>query len=143
MNYEFALITQDRRFEKIMQRISDYFGCELTLYENCGDFVKGLGEDWWGVVVVDGYVCDQPRLMDLQMVLNKAPALQAHVEFDGLTFLKLFFVKVNTLHSNTVHGLVFFGLLTNHHIDGVSNLTKIKISCSFGGRKTDGSDSEC
>lgn len=76
MDYEFALITQDRRFEKVMQRISDYFGCELSLYENCGDFVKGIGKDWWGVVVVDGSVCDQPRLMDLQMVLNEAPALQ-------------------------------------------------------------------
>lgn len=76
MDYEFALITQDRRFEKVMQRISDHFGCELKLYENCGDFVKELGKDWWGVVVVDGSVCDQPRLMDLQMVLNEAPALQ-------------------------------------------------------------------
>ena len=90
MDYGLALITQDRGLEKVMKRISNHFDCELTLHENCADFVKDLGSNQRGVVVIDGSVCSQrrlvvvidgsicsqPRLMDLQMVLNEVPAWQ-------------------------------------------------------------------
>jgi DNA-binding NtrC family response regulator len=76
MDYGLALVTQDRGLEKVMKRFSNHFGCELTLYENCGDFVKDLAGSKRGVVVIDGSICSQPRLMDLQMVLNEVPAWQ-------------------------------------------------------------------
>ena len=76
MDYTLAIITQDRGLEKVMQRISKYFGCELKLCENCEDFIKDFGGSALGVVVIDGSICSQPRLMDLQMVLNEAPAWQ-------------------------------------------------------------------
>jgi len=74
MNYKLALITQDRGLEKVMERISNHFGYELFIFENCTDFVSGFGDADVGVVIVDGSVCSQPRLMDLQMVLNEAPS---------------------------------------------------------------------
>lgn len=76
MDYGLGLVTQDRGLEKIMRRISSDFGCELSLYELCADFVKDLGSKERGVVVIDASVCSQPRLMDLQMVLNEAPGWQ-------------------------------------------------------------------
>ena len=76
MDYTLAIITQDRGLEKIMHRISKYFGCELKLCENCENFIKDSGGGALGVVVIDGSICSQPRLMDLQMVLNEAPAWQ-------------------------------------------------------------------
>ena len=76
MDYRLGLITQDRGLEKIMRRISDHFGYGLFIFETCTDFVKDFGENVAGVVIIDGSVCSQPRLMDLQMVLNEAPAWQ-------------------------------------------------------------------
>ncbi len=76
MDYKLGLITQDRGLEKVMRRISDHFGHELSIFESCADFVSDCGDSEVGVVVVDGSVCSQPRLMDLQMVLNEAPAWQ-------------------------------------------------------------------
>ena len=77
MDYSLALITQDRGLEKVMKRISIHFGYELSVYENCADFVKDFaGNNEEGVVVVDGSICSQTRLVDLQMVLNEAPAWQ-------------------------------------------------------------------
>ena len=76
MDYGLALITQDRGLEKVMKRISNHFGCELTLHENCADFVTDFGSNEQGVVVIDGAICSQPRLMDLQMVLNEVSAWQ-------------------------------------------------------------------
>ena len=75
--YGLAVITQDRGLEKIMQRIADHLGYRLTLYENCADFVKDLGGNERGVVVIDGYICSEPHLMDFQMVFNEAPSWQA------------------------------------------------------------------
>jgi len=72
MDYGLAIITQDRGLEKVMKRISNHFGYKLTFHENCADF----GGRERGVVVIDGSICSQPRLMDLQMVLNEAPAWQ-------------------------------------------------------------------
>jgi DNA-binding NtrC family response regulator len=77
MSNGLALITRDRGLEKIMKRISNHFGCELTLYENCADFVRDFGTNERGVVVIDGYICSEPHLMDFQMVFNEAPAWQA------------------------------------------------------------------
>jgi FixJ family two-component response regulator len=75
MDYSLALITQDRGLEKVMKRISSHFGYELSVYEDCADFVKDFADDSErGVVIVDASICSQPRLMDLQMVLNEAPA---------------------------------------------------------------------
>jgi FixJ family two-component response regulator len=76
MDYKLALITQDRGFEKVMRSISNYFGYELTLYENCADFVKNFGGNKQGVVIVDASTCSQPRFMDLRMVLNEVPVWQ-------------------------------------------------------------------
>lgn len=76
MDYGLAIVTQDRGLEKVMKRISNHFDYNLNLYEKCEDFVKDLGVRKPGVVVVDGSICSQPRLMDLQMVLNEAPAWQ-------------------------------------------------------------------
>ena len=76
MDYALAIITQDRGLERVMKRISNHFDCELKLYENCENFVKDFGGTALGVVVIDGSICSQPRLMDLQMVLNEAPACQ-------------------------------------------------------------------
>jgi DNA-binding NtrC family response regulator len=76
MNYRLGVITQDRGLEKVMERISNHFGLVLRIFENCADFVEGFGSTDVGVVVVDGSVCSQPRLMDLQMVLNDAPNWQ-------------------------------------------------------------------
>jgi DNA-binding NtrC family response regulator len=76
MDYGLGLVTQDRGLEKIMRRISSDFGCELSLYEVCADFVKDLGGKEQGVVVIDASVCSQPRLMDLQTVLNEVPGWQ-------------------------------------------------------------------
>ena len=76
MDYTLAIITLDRGLEKIMQRIANYFGCELKLYENCEVFVKDFGSSALGVVIVDGSICSRPHLMDLQMVLNEAPDWQ-------------------------------------------------------------------
>ena len=77
MGYELALITQDRGLEKVMRRISKHFGYELSLYENCVDFVKDFTGNEQGVVVIDACICSQPHLMDFQMVLNESPAWQA------------------------------------------------------------------
>ena len=74
MNYRLALITQDRGLQKVMKRVSGHFGCELTSYKNCEDFVDELGSNQYGVILIDGSLCSQPRLMDLQLVLNEAPA---------------------------------------------------------------------
>lgn len=76
MDYRLALITQDRGLEKVMRRISNYFGRELIFYENCADFVKDFGDNEQGVVIIDASTCSQPRFMDLQMVLNEAPVWQ-------------------------------------------------------------------
>ena len=76
MDYSLALITQDRGLEKVMKRISSHFGSELILYENCSGFVEDLGGNEQGVVLIDASICSQPRLMDLQTVLNEAPAWQ-------------------------------------------------------------------
>ena len=76
MDYALAIITQNRGLEKVMKRISKHFDYALNVYENCGDFVKNSGGSKLGVVVVDGSICAQPRLMDLQMLLNEAPAWQ-------------------------------------------------------------------
>jgi len=76
MNYKLGLITQDRGLEKVMERIASHFEYELHIFESCTDFVGGCGDADVGVVVVDGSVCSQPRLMDLQMVLNEAPDWQ-------------------------------------------------------------------
>lgn len=76
MNYRLGVITQDRGLEKVMERISNHFGFDLRVFESCSDFVEGFGSSDVGVVVVDGSVCSQPRLMDLQMVLNDAPLWQ-------------------------------------------------------------------
>jgi FixJ family two-component response regulator len=76
MDYVLAIITQDRELERVMKRISNHFYCELKLYKNCEVFVKDFGGSAPGVVVVDGSICSRPRLMDLQMVLNEAPAWQ-------------------------------------------------------------------
>ena len=76
MDYGLAIVTQDRGLEKVMKRISNHFDCNLSLYEKCDDFVKDSGLRKLGVVVVDGSICSQPRLMDLQMVLNEAPGWQ-------------------------------------------------------------------
>jgi DNA-binding NtrC family response regulator len=72
MNVQLGLITQDRSLEKIMERISNHLGCELHIFQNCMDFVGRFRDADAGVVVVDGSVCSQPRLMDLQMVVNEA-----------------------------------------------------------------------
>lgn len=77
MDCSLALITQDRGFEKVMKRISSHFGYELSVYEDCADFVKDFPDDnEEGVVLVDASICSQPRLMDLQTVLNEATAWQ-------------------------------------------------------------------
>lgn len=70
--YSLALITQDRGFEKILERVSRHFDCILFLYETCSDFVNDLKGKKSGVVVVDAAVCTQVRRMDLQMVLDEA-----------------------------------------------------------------------
>ena len=73
MGYSLALITQDRGFEKVMKRISSHFGCKLSVYENCVDFLKDFADgNEQSVVIVDASICSQPHLMDLQMVLNEA-----------------------------------------------------------------------
>ncbi len=74
MDYRLGLITQDRGLEKIMRRISHDFGYELMIFESCSGFVTGFDKRVVGVVIIDGSTCSQPRLMDLQMVLNEAPA---------------------------------------------------------------------
>lgn len=76
MDYGLALITQDLWLEKVMRRVSTHFGYELSLFENCTDFVKDFGGKQRGVVVIDAYICSQPSFMDLQTVLNEAPAWQ-------------------------------------------------------------------
>jgi DNA-binding NtrC family response regulator len=76
MDHRLGLITQDRGLERIMRRISNDFGYELSLYEECGDFVNDFGGNEQGVVVIDGFICSQPRLMDLQFVLNEVPTWQ-------------------------------------------------------------------
>jgi DNA-binding NtrC family response regulator len=76
MSSRLGVITQDRGLEKVMERISNHFGYDLRTFENCADFVDGIGGSGGGVVVVDGSVCSQPRLMDLQMVLSEAPLWQ-------------------------------------------------------------------
>jgi DNA-binding NtrC family response regulator len=73
MSYKLGVITQDRGLEKLMERISKHFGYELQIFESCSDFVDDSSNDHIGVVVVDGSVCAQPRLMDLQIVFNVAP----------------------------------------------------------------------
>jgi len=76
MDYNLALITQDRGLEKVMKRISSQFGCALTLYEDFENFVRNFDGSEQGVVLIDGSICSQPRLMDLQTVVNEAPAWQ-------------------------------------------------------------------
>ena len=76
MDYGLALITQDRGLERIMKRLSNYFGYKLSFYESCIDFVDDLKVNQGGVVVVDASVCKQPRSTDLQMVLDEASAWQ-------------------------------------------------------------------
>lgn len=76
MDYGLALITQDPALEKLVRRSSDHFGYELRLYENCTAFAEDSRDNERGVVVVDASTCSQPRFMDLQMVLNEAPAWQ-------------------------------------------------------------------
>jgi len=73
MDYGLAVVTQDRGLEKVMKRISSHFGYELILYENCAGFVEDFGGNEQGVVLIDASICSQPRLMDLQAVLNEAP----------------------------------------------------------------------
>lgn len=77
MKCKLGLITQNRGLEKVMRRISEYVDHKLCIFENCADFVSALGGSGGGVVVVDGAVCPQPRLMDLQMLLSEAPNWQA------------------------------------------------------------------
>jgi len=77
VDYQLALITEDRGLEKVMRRISNDFGYELRFYENCADFVKDFGDKERGVVVIDACVCSRPHLMDFQMVFNEAPAWEA------------------------------------------------------------------
>jgi FixJ family two-component response regulator len=74
MDYRLALITQDPKLEKLVRRSSDHFGYELGLYESCTAFAEDSRDNELGVVVLDASVCSQPSLMDLQMVLNGAPA---------------------------------------------------------------------
>jgi DNA-binding NtrC family response regulator len=75
MDHRLGLITQDRGLEKVMKRISSHFGYKLSIYEDCAAFVKDLADhNEQGVVIVDASICSQPRLMDLQLVLNEAPA---------------------------------------------------------------------
>ena len=74
MDYKLALVTQNRGIEKVMKRISKHFDYELKVYENCRDFVRDSGGTKPGVVLVDGSICTQPRLMDLQVVLNEVAA---------------------------------------------------------------------
>lgn len=69
-----ALITQDRGLEKVMGRVSNHFGSEFIVHEDCEDFVNHFRNRERGVVIVDACVCSQARLMDLQIVLNEAPA---------------------------------------------------------------------
>ena len=69
-----ALITQDRGLEKVMGRVSNHFGSKFIVHEDCEDFVNHFRNHERGVVIVDACVCSQARLMDLQMVLNEAPA---------------------------------------------------------------------
>jgi DNA-binding NtrC family response regulator len=69
-----ALITQDRGLEKVMGRVSNHFRSRLIVHEDCEDFVNHFRDHERGVVIVDACVCSQARLMDLQMVLNEAPA---------------------------------------------------------------------
>lgn len=76
MDYQLGLITLDRGLEQIMKRISRHLSCPLRLYETCTDFVKDRGSGKTGAVIIDGAVCSQPRLMDLQMVLSEVPAWQ-------------------------------------------------------------------
>ena len=76
IGYGLALVTQDRGLEKIMRRVSNHLGYELTLCEDCTDFLKDLGGNERGVVVIDGHICSQPHLMDFQMVFDEAPAWQ-------------------------------------------------------------------
>jgi FixJ family two-component response regulator len=76
MEYRVGLITQDKGLEGVMRRISNHFGYDLSLYERCGDFVGDSGRNERGVVVIDASICSQPRLMDLQLVLNEVPAWQ-------------------------------------------------------------------
>jgi len=76
MDDSLALITRDRGLEKVMKRISRRFGYELVVYENCGGFVEDFAGNEQGVVLIDASICSQPRLMDLQTVLNEAPAWQ-------------------------------------------------------------------
>lgn len=76
MDYRLAVITQDRGLEKVMKRISDHFNCDLSLYENCGEFVRSCGEDGQGAVVLDASVCSSPHFLDLQAVVNRAPSWQ-------------------------------------------------------------------
>ena len=76
MDYIVALISQDRGLEKVMKRISTYFGYKLTFYESCTDFVDDLKANERGVVVVDAFVCKQSHSMDLQMILDEASAWQ-------------------------------------------------------------------
>jgi DNA-binding NtrC family response regulator len=73
MNVQLGLVTQDRGLEKIMERISTHFNRPLHIFQNCMDFVSRFRHADAGVVVVDGSVCSEPRLMDLQMVVNEAP----------------------------------------------------------------------
>jgi DNA-binding NtrC family response regulator len=77
IGYGLALITQDRGLEKIMKRISNHLGYQLTLHENCADFLKDFGGGQRGAVVIDGYICSEPHLMDFQMVFDEAPAWEA------------------------------------------------------------------
>jgi DNA-binding NtrC family response regulator len=74
MDYRLALITQDPRLEKLVRRSSDHFGYELGLYESCQAFAEDSRDNDVGVVILDASICSQPSLMDLQMVLNEAPA---------------------------------------------------------------------
>jgi len=74
MDYQLGLITLDRGLEQIMKRVSKYFNSQLRLYESCTDFVKDRGSGKAGAVIIDGAVCSQPSLMDLQMVLSEVPA---------------------------------------------------------------------
>jgi len=75
MDYRLALITQDPKLEKLVKRISDHFGYRLKPYESCTAFAEDSRDnELVGVVVLDASICSQPSLMDLQMILNKAPA---------------------------------------------------------------------
>ena len=76
MNFTLGLITQDRGLENVMKRISSHCGYGLRIFESCADFVDESGDSVVGIVLVDGSVCSQPRLMDLQLVLHGARACQ-------------------------------------------------------------------